>query len=738
MTEFGLTLGMALLAVAIAAALARSVLHGDPTPRALRELTDTVAFAASSFMRIHARALVVLLLLVGFVLFVAFGFARPHHVADPASSALETACWVAGSFALGALMVLASLHIAARACATGAQRLAAATRVPAAHWIPLALRASAPSGLLASSLPLIGLVLVAAAAWLRLGALNEPPAVDPSRLPLLVLGYGFGASVCALSARILGGVFTSATSLSASLAAEPGSALSADHPKNPAWLARTVATSLQQALSICADAPASIAATCVASMVLGAGLIKANATRIGSPMGVLLFAPLVVAFGLFASLVGVLVVRSDARERAVRAFDRGLGTTVVLCLAGHVACARWVFDTHWLEVSASCAAGLGAGVLGMVVSRSLANPGAAAQGQLEQAAAASPGTLALAGAAKGAERAVWLSAATVLPLAAAWLATSRSGLVGGGFYGVGIATAAMLAPVAFVAAVQGVASTSGTASAVLCVQPPSASEGQERIHRLAEIAWAGRLGSWGFASSAALGVSLTVVAAIGELARGAGKPPGVSPAASSVGAVEVAAALLVAVAAVGWYAARGQTAVWRAADPAIRDIRAHVGTGVRQEGASLVFEESYDPEHQSCLGMVLQDAARQAIPVGLLALGMALGLEVMLQVLTTRGGFGYAADVVGMVLLAVSLVGLGLAGALEGAGAVLAALRRVLAIKFKSAVDEGDKRANNPFHGAAIVSDTVGGPLETMAAPSLQALIRVLVTVTMVLAPLFL
>jgi len=136
--------------------------------------------------------------------------------------------------------------------------------------------------------------------------------------------------------------------------------------------------------------------------------------------------------------------------------------------------------------------------------------------------------------------------------------------------------------------------------------------------------------------------------------------------------------------------------------------------------------------------MLLQDSARQAIPVGLVALGMALALEVMLQALTARGGIGYGVEVVGISLIVVVSAGMMVAGTLQGAGAVWAALRREFAMRSKSAVDEGEKRANNLLHGAAIVSDTVGGPLETMAAPSIQALIRVLVTVTAVLAPLFL
>ena len=48
------------------------------------------------------------------------------------------------------------------------------------------------------------------------------------------------------------------------------------------------------------------------------------------------------------------------------------------------------------------------------------------------------------------------------------------------------------------------------------------------------------------------------------------------------------------------------------------------------------------------------------------------------------------------------------------------------------------KKIKNPTHGAAVVGDTVGDPFKDTAGPSLHVLIKLLSTITLVLAPLFL
>ena len=56
--------------------------------------------------------------------------------------------------------------------------------------------------------------------------------------------------------------------------------------------------------------------------------------------------------------------------------------------------------------------------------------------------------------------------------------------------------------------------------------------------------------------------------------------------------------------------------------------------------------------------------------------------------------------------------------------------------KYLTAADGSNIK--NPTHAAAVVGDTVGDPFKDTAGPSLHVLIKLLSTITLVMAPLFL
>src|SRR2546428_10010887 len=78
-------------------------------------------------------------------------------------------------------------------------------------------------------------------------------------------------------------------------------------------------------------------------MILGAGLAAANPTAFGglAMLGVILFPLVVRAFGLVASIIGILIVRSREDEDPMHALNRGYMATAVLAAAGVTGGTSW-------------------------------------------------------------------------------------------------------------------------------------------------------------------------------------------------------------------------------------------------------------------------------------------------------------------------------------------------------------------------------------------------------------
>src|SRR6266511_2103111 len=89
-------------------------------------------------------------------------------------------------------------------------RTASAARTSLNDALRIALRGGAVSGLLVVSMSLFG---VGGLYWL----VRHFTDVPPDRIPLLIVGYGFGASFVALFAQLGGGIYTKAADVGADL-----------------------------------------------------------------------------------------------------------------------------------------------------------------------------------------------------------------------------------------------------------------------------------------------------------------------------------------------------------------------------------------------------------------------------------------------------------------------------------------------------------------------------------------
>src|SRR5262249_13055271 len=187
-------------------------------------------------------------------------------------------------------------------------------------------------------------------------ALKLAPSV-----PLMISGCGLGATFAALLAQIAGGTFSKAADIGADLGGQE-SGLPEDDARNPA----TIADLAGDAAGDCAARSAGLFASGIveslAAMLMGAALYRDN-TTLPSAVSVMLFPLVARAFGLFGTMFGIMVVKTDDREDPLSALGRGLYVTATLHLVGMAGVAKWLLGRYWHVFFGCGAIGVVDGVL---------------------------------------------------------------------------------------------------------------------------------------------------------------------------------------------------------------------------------------------------------------------------------------------------------------------------------------------------------------------------------------
>jgi K(+)-stimulated pyrophosphate-energized sodium pump len=192
-------------------------------------------------------------------------------------------------------------------------------------------------------------------------------------------------------------------------------------------------------------------------------------------------------------------------------------------------------------------------------------------------------------------------------------------------------------------------------------------------------------------------------------------------------------------------------AVGRTAQKVVEDVRAQF-----RENPGIMAGTS-KPDYGRCVSIVTGAALREMVVPGVLAVGLPVAVGLIFRNFSPSYGAGVAGVVIdpatGSPVLAVPAiagVAVNLAGAEAVAGLLMVGtISGVLlamlmnngggawdnAKKFIETGKYGGKRSD--AHKAAVVGDTVGDPFKDTAGPSLHVLIKLLATITLVLAPLF-
>jgi K(+)-stimulated pyrophosphate-energized sodium pump len=140
------------------------------------------------------------------------------------------------------------------------------------------------------------------------------------------------------------------------------------------------------------------------------------------------------------------------------------------------------------------------------------------------------------------------------------------------------------------------------------------------------------------------------------------------------------------------------------------------------------------PDYARAVDITTRAGLRQMIPPGALAVGMPVVVGVVFNLVP-----GYdAAQAVGALLMVGTMAGITLASFMNNGGGAWDNAKKLIE-SWEQVGEEGEARVGkgSPTHAAAVVGDTVGDPLKDTAGPSLHVLVKLLATVTLVLAPLF-
>ena len=671
-----------LVALAIAGLFARQVLRAETGSVKMAEVAAAIREGAEAFLKRQYSTIAVLAIVVAILLFAAY------MISGSSTTAWQTAV----AFLLGAFLSSISGIIGMWISVRANLRSAAAATKNAGKAVVLALRGGAVSGLTIVSLSLLGVSLI----FYAFGA-------DPLTTPFLIVGFAFGASFIALFAQLGGGIYTKAADVGADLVGKIEAGIPEDDPRNPAVIADLVGDNVGDCAGRGADLFESTAAENIGAMILGVALFSVFG------MNGILFPLVMGAFGLIATIVGIFFVTEKLadQEDPMKALYRGFFVTAILSAVFLYVATTWLLNNNiWFFYAGLV--GIALSIVFVYLTLYYTDHKYRPVKSIAEASKTGPGTNIISGFAVGLETTAVSAVAIGVALIVSFKLGEFSGVTNGGLYGTAVATVGMLSTCAYILAMDTFGPIVDNAGGIVEMSGES-EETQKRISRLDAAGNTTKALTKGYAvGSAALAAFLLFSAYMGEVSNLTHKPF----VSVNLALVPVFVGALLGAMLVFLFASLAIRAVGETAQYIIQDVR-------RQFKDKGILEGTVKPDYASCVDITTKGALKNMILPGFIAIavpvfvGFALKYEAM-------AGFLMVATITG-VLMALVLNNSG--GAWDNA---------------KKYIESGALGGKgSEAHKAAVVGDTVGDPFKDTAGPSLHVLIKLLATLTLVLAPLF-
>lgn len=675
--------GTGIVSLIVAFLFLSSVLKEDMgTPR-MKELSDAIFEGAMAFLNRQYKSLFPIVALI-FIVLLVVGWMDPKLLMEVKDASIDltsakTKLALPISFLVGAVASAIAGYCGMVSTTKANARTTNAARSGLQKALTIAFRAGAVMGLAVVGLGLAGV----SGLYLLFGH------------PAVINSFAFGASAVALFARIGGGIYTKAADVGADLVGKVEAGIPEDDPRNPAVIADNVGDNVGDTAGMGADLFESYAATAIAAMVIGNKVL-------GLP-GVL-FPLLIGAIGVIASIISTSFVKmSNEDSNPQVALNKGLyGTNIITAVAGFFL-AQALFGDIAVGIFVGIIAGLVTNIaIGYITELYTSYHHRPAQ-EIAEASETGAATNIIKGLAVGLKSTVYPVLVIVVAIYVSYLA-AETYQVGLGIYGIAMAAMGMLSTAGMVVAIDSfgpVADNAGGIAEMAELGP----EVRKNTDKLDAVGNTTAAVAKGFAIGSAALTALALFTAYAE----------------SAGLAETGINILDPIVIIGLFigatvpflvASYAMEAVGKAAFEMIAEVRRQF------REIPGIMEGTGKPDYARCVDISTRAAIKQMVAPGLVAIGTPIVVGFILGPLAL--GAVLAGGTVAGVLMALFMANAG--GAWDNAK------------KYIETGKLGGKGSD--VHKAAVVGDTVGDPFKDTAGPAMNPLIKVMGTISLILAPI--
>ena len=555
----------------------------------------------------------------------------------------------------------------------------------------------------------VGLGLLDISVWFHI--LKYVAHYDAAKIAQTMVMFGMGASFMALFARVGGGIFTKAADVGADLGGKVEAGIPEDDPRNPATIADNVGDNVGDVAGMGADLYESYVGSILATFALGVAAYP------GSSWEAMLLPIALAVVGILCSIFGSFLIRTKegaSQRELLGTLRKGTYTAAVLAAVIAAPLTYFILGSWGVYIAILCGL-IGGCAIGYFTEYYTSDTYKPTQGLADSTETGAATTI-IGGLSLGMLSTIApiliVGAAVIISFLAAGgsLTTSAENyteLFSKGLYGIGIAAVGMLSTLGITLATDAYGPVADNAGGI-AEMSGLGDEVRERTDALDSLGNTTAATGKGFAiGSAALTALALLVSYVDIVKAKMDYAPDLSLTNPAVLVGLFIGAMLTFV-----FAALTMSAVQRAAQSIVVEVRRQF-----REIAG-IMEGTTDPDYASCVGLCTKGALREMVKPSLLAIIVPIFTGLILSVEGVVGLLG-----------GVSVSGFAVAVFMSNAGGAWDNSK-----KYIESGHHGGKGSEQ--HKAAVIGDTVGDPFKDTSGPSLNILIKLVSTVSIVFSGL--